>query len=103
MELESRNFTSKELHAARESQVADPCPNLVNLSDFTLKSFKEGEDLTRYFQEKLKIDRQLNLSTDMILEGLSDGLPVNLRQLLAINSPNNPTEWLITETKLIKI
>ncbi|GBN68094.1 hypothetical protein AVEN_217565-1 [Araneus ventricosus] len=39
----------------------------------------------------------------MILEGLSDGLPVNLRQLLAINSPNNPTEWLITPTKLIKI
>ncbi|GBM25839.1 hypothetical protein AVEN_144246-1 [Araneus ventricosus] len=39
----------------------------------------------------------------MILEGLSDGLPVNLRQLLAINSPNNPTEWLITATKLIKI
>ncbi|GBM57572.1 hypothetical protein AVEN_16273-1 [Araneus ventricosus] len=39
----------------------------------------------------------------MILEGLSDGLPVNLRQLLAINSPNNPTEWLITATKMIKI
>ncbi|GBO01989.1 hypothetical protein AVEN_151873-1 [Araneus ventricosus] len=78
-------------------------PNLVNLSDFTLKSFKEGDDITLYFQEKLKIDRQLNLSTSMILEGLSDGLPVNLRQLLAINSPNNPPEWLITATKLIKI
>ncbi|GBM88132.1 hypothetical protein AVEN_202613-1 [Araneus ventricosus] len=39
----------------------------------------------------------------MILEGLSDGLPVNLRQLLAINSPNNPTEWLKMATKLIKI
>ncbi|GBO22430.1 hypothetical protein AVEN_3860-1 [Araneus ventricosus] len=78
-------------------------PNLVNLSDFTLKSVKEGDDITLYFQEKLKIGRQLNLSTSMILEGLSDGLPVNLRQLLAINSPNNPTEWLITATKLIKI
>ncbi|GBM87049.1 Transposon Ty3-I Gag-Pol polyprotein [Araneus ventricosus] len=78
-------------------------PNLVNLSDFTLKSFKEGDDITLYFQEKLKIIRQLNLSTSMILEGLSDGLPVNLRTLLAINSPNNPTEWLITVTKLIKI
>ncbi|GBM22873.1 hypothetical protein AVEN_55458-1 [Araneus ventricosus] len=78
-------------------------PNLVNLSDFTLKSFKEGDDITLYFQEKLKIGRQLNLSTSMILEELSDGLPVNLRQLLDINSPNNPTEWLITATKLIKI
>ncbi|GBM49560.1 Transposon Ty3-I Gag-Pol polyprotein [Araneus ventricosus] len=78
-------------------------PNLVNLSDFTSKSFKEGDDITLYFQEKLKIGRQLNLGTSMILEGLSDGLPVNLRQLLAINSPNNPTEWLITATKLIKI
>ncbi|GBM86935.1 Transposon Ty3-I Gag-Pol polyprotein [Araneus ventricosus] len=78
-------------------------PNLVNLTDFTLKSFKEGDDITLYFQEKLKIGRQLNLSTSMIIEGLSDGLPVNLRQLLAINSPNNPTEWLVTATKLIKI
>ncbi|GBN80871.1 hypothetical protein AVEN_171886-1 [Araneus ventricosus] len=78
-------------------------PNLVSLSDFTSKSFKEGDDITLYFQEKLKIGRQLNLGTSMILEGLSDGLPVNLRQLLAINSPNNPTEWLITATKLIKI
>ncbi|GBL79943.1 hypothetical protein AVEN_28983-1 [Araneus ventricosus] len=77
--------------------------NLVNLSDFTLKSFKEGDDITLYFQEKLKIGKQLNLSTSMILEGLSDGLPANLRQLLAINSPNNPTEWLITATKLITI
>ncbi|GBM30333.1 hypothetical protein AVEN_174144-1 [Araneus ventricosus] len=77
-------------------------PNLVNLSDLTLKSFKEGDDISRYFQEKLKIGRQSNLSTDMILEGLSDGLLVNLRQLLAINSPKNPTEWLIT-TKLINI
>ncbi|GBN49596.1 hypothetical protein AVEN_90193-1 [Araneus ventricosus] len=78
-------------------------PNLVNLSDFTSKSFKEGDDITLYFQEKLKIGRQLNLATSMILEGLSDGLPVNLRQLLAINSPNNPTEWLTTASKLIKI
>ncbi|GBM71611.1 Transposon Ty3-I Gag-Pol polyprotein [Araneus ventricosus] len=78
-------------------------PNLVNLSNFTLKSFREGEDITRYFQEKLKIGRQLNLSTNMILEGLSNGLPVYLRQLLAINSPNNPTEWFITATKLMKI
>ncbi|GBN33673.1 hypothetical protein AVEN_5803-1 [Araneus ventricosus] len=77
--------------------------NLVNLSDFTLKSFKEGDDITLYFQEKLKIGRKLNLSTNIIFEGLSDGLPGNLRQLLAINSPNNPTEWLITATKLIKI
>ncbi|GBO38835.1 hypothetical protein AVEN_93631-1 [Araneus ventricosus] len=77
-------------------------PNLVNLSDFTLKSFKEEDDITLYFQ-KLKIGRQLNLATSMILEGFSDGLPVNLRQLLAINSPNNPTEWLIMATKLIKI
>ncbi|GBN53811.1 hypothetical protein AVEN_182404-1 [Araneus ventricosus] len=78
-------------------------PNLVNLSDFTSKSFKEGDDITLYFQEKLKIGKQLNLATSMILEGLSDGLPVNLRQLLAINSPNNPTEWLTTASKLIKI
>ncbi|GFV83843.1 hypothetical protein TNCV_387511 [Trichonephila clavipes] len=32
----------------------------------------------------------------MILEGLTDGLPINLRQLLTISPPSNPTEWIIT-------
>ncbi|GBN27646.1 hypothetical protein AVEN_33139-1 [Araneus ventricosus] len=39
----------------------------------------------------------------MIIERLSDGLRTDLRQLLAINPPNNPTEWLITATNLAKI
>ncbi|GBL82554.1 hypothetical protein AVEN_263649-1 [Araneus ventricosus] len=68
-------------------------PTIVILSDFTLKSLKEGEDIVQYFHEKLEISSKLGLSTDMILEGLSDSLPVNLRQLLAINPPNNPTEY----------
>ncbi|GFY24960.1 transposon Ty3-G Gag-Pol polyprotein [Trichonephila clavipes] len=39
----------------------------------------------------------------MILEGLTDGLPINLRQLLTISPPSNPTEWIVTTTKLLKI
>ncbi|GFW92327.1 retrovirus-related Pol polyprotein from transposon opus [Trichonephila clavipes] len=39
----------------------------------------------------------------MILEGLTDGLPINLRQLLTINPLSNPTEWIVTMTKLLKI
>ncbi|GFQ88054.1 hypothetical protein TNCT_492321 [Trichonephila clavata] len=39
----------------------------------------------------------------MILEGLTDGLPIKLRQLLTISPPSNPTEWIITVTKLLKI
>ncbi|GFS78883.1 transposon Tf2-11 polyprotein [Trichonephila clavipes] len=30
-----------------------------------------------------------------MLEGLTDGLPINLRQLLTISPPSNPTEWII--------
>ncbi|CAL1271303.1 unnamed protein product [Larinioides sclopetarius] len=78
-------------------------PSIVNLIDFTSKLFTEGEDLKTYFQDKLKLGRQLNLSTEMILEGLSDGLPVNLKQILSVNSPNNPTKWLIKATKLMKL
>ncbi|GFY19110.1 retrovirus-related Pol polyprotein from transposon 412 [Trichonephila clavipes] len=33
----------------------------------------------------------------MILEGLTDGLPFNLRQLLTISPPSNPTEGIISD------
>ncbi|GFT37287.1 retrovirus-related Pol polyprotein from transposon 17.6 [Trichonephila clavipes] len=39
----------------------------------------------------------------MVLVGLTGGLPINLRQLLTISSPSNPTEWIVTATKLLKI
>ncbi|GFW62360.1 transposon Ty3-G Gag-Pol polyprotein [Trichonephila clavipes] len=39
----------------------------------------------------------------MILEGLTDGLLINLRQLLTIIPPSKPTERIVTATKLLKI
>ncbi|GFV80681.1 retrovirus-related Pol polyprotein from transposon 17.6 [Trichonephila clavipes] len=62
-----------------------------------------GKEIALYFHEKLGIGRQLNLPTSMISEGLTDGLPINLRQLLTISPPSNPTEWIVTATKLLKI
>ncbi|GFY25814.1 transposon Ty3-I Gag-Pol polyprotein [Trichonephila clavipes] len=71
-------------------------------NDFTQKTFN-GKEFARFFHEKLEIGRQLNLPRSKILEGLTDGLPINLRQLLTISPPSNPTEWIVTATTLLKI
>ncbi|GFV23879.1 retrovirus-related Pol polyprotein from transposon 17.6 [Trichonephila clavipes] len=63
------------------------------------KTFNEKE-IAQYFHEKLEIGRQLNLPTSMILEGLTDGLPINLTHLLTIRPPSNPTEGIVTTTKI---
>ncbi|GFV80826.1 transposon Ty3-G Gag-Pol polyprotein [Trichonephila clavipes] len=64
-----------------------------------------GKEIAEYFHEKLEIGRQLNLPTSMILEGLTDGLPINLRQLLTVSPPNNQKKKkrVVTATKLLKI
>ncbi|GFY45781.1 uncharacterized protein TNIN_300221 [Trichonephila inaurata madagascariensis] len=58
-------------------------PSITSLSDFTQKN--------------------LNLPTSLILEGLIDDLPINLRQLIAMSPSSNPTEWIVTATKVLKI
>ncbi|GFV60842.1 uncharacterized protein TNCV_3538221 [Trichonephila clavipes] len=73
-------------------------PSITSLNDFTQKTFN-GKKISQYFHEKLEIGRQLNLPTSMILEGLTDGLPINLWQLLTVSPPSNPTEWIVTATK----
>lgn len=62
-----------------------------------------GDDINTYFHSKLDVGRKLKLSDEMILEGLSDGLLINLRQLLSINLPNTTTEWLVTAMKFLKM
>ncbi|GFY29146.1 transposon Ty3-G Gag-Pol polyprotein [Trichonephila clavipes] len=61
------------------------------------------QEIAQYFHEKLEIGRQLNIPISIILEGLTDDLPINLRQLLTIHPSSNPTEWIVTATKLLKI
>ncbi|GFW54896.1 uncharacterized protein TNCV_2655351 [Trichonephila clavipes] len=65
-------------------------PSITSLNDFAQKTFN-GKEIAQYFHEKLEIGRQLNLPTYMILEELTDGLPIKLRQLLIISHPSNPT------------
>ncbi|GFX39881.1 uncharacterized protein TNCV_2646441 [Trichonephila clavipes] len=77
-------------------------PSITSLNDFTQKTFN-GKEITQYFHEKLEIGRQLNLPTSMIVDGLTDGLPIKLRKLLTISPPSNPTEWIVTTIKLLKI
>ncbi|GFQ87508.1 uncharacterized protein TNCT_458811 [Trichonephila clavata] len=46
-------------------------PNIVNLSDFSQHQLRNNLD--QYFPQKLNCGRQLGLSPQLILEGLTDG------------------------------
>ncbi|GFR28110.1 uncharacterized protein TNCT_84831 [Trichonephila clavata] len=48
-------------------------PNIVNLSDFSQHQLRNNLD--EYFHQKLNCGRQLGLSPQLILEGLTDGMP----------------------------
>ncbi|GBN27639.1 hypothetical protein AVEN_33132-1 [Araneus ventricosus] len=75
----------------------------LNFADFSLHYLKKNDDLVKYFHEKLNCGRQLGLSPQLILEGLTDGLPTQFKHLMTVQPPNTPTEWLTLATKLFKI
>ncbi|GBL94053.1 hypothetical protein AVEN_156207-1 [Araneus ventricosus] len=78
-------------------------PIVVNFADFSQHYLKKNYDLFKYFHEKLNCGRQLGLPPQLILEGLTDGLPTQFKQLMTVQPPNTPTEWLTLATKLFKI
>lgn len=73
-----------------------------DFGEFTNLKFKETEEISDYFRKKIEMGRNLNLTTPLILQGLTDGLPTNLKQLVNVNPPNNPPEWLQLVTRLLK-
>lgn len=78
-------------------------PEIFSFSDFISRKLKSNEKVVEYFHEKLELGRKLKLTDELILEGLTEGLNSNLRQLMAISPPTNPTAWIQLATKLIKI
>ncbi|GFX30971.1 uncharacterized protein TNCV_784551 [Trichonephila clavipes] len=76
-------------------------PNVVSLADFSQLQLKNN--LEQYFHQKLNYGKQLGLSPQLILEGLTDGMPANIKQLMTIYPPTSPTEWLMVATQLMKI
>ncbi|GBL95970.1 hypothetical protein AVEN_136766-1 [Araneus ventricosus] len=78
-------------------------PIVVNFANFSQHYLKKNDDLVKYFHEKLNCGRKLGLSPQLILEGLTDGLPTQFKQLMTVQSPKTPTEWLTLATKLFKI
>ncbi|GFV46236.1 uncharacterized protein TNCV_261871 [Trichonephila clavipes] len=71
--------------------------NVITLSDFSQLQLKDN--LEHYFHQKLNYGRQLGLSPQLILEGLTDGMPTSIKQLMIVNPP---TEWLMVATRLMK-
>ncbi|GBM36297.1 hypothetical protein AVEN_98955-1 [Araneus ventricosus] len=78
-------------------------PIAVNSADFSQHHLGKNDDLVKYFHGKLNCGRQLGLSPQLILEGLTDGLPTQCKQLMTVQPPNTPTEWLTVAIKLFKI
>lgn len=75
----------------------------LSLSDFTKLTYNVKSDLEKYFKEKLEIGRKLGLKPEMLLEGLTDGLPPTLKQLITVNPPSTPTDWFHITSKLVKM
>lgn len=76
--------------------------SLPTFSEYTNLKLKNKTDINPYFHTKLEMGRKLGLSEKLILEGLTDGLPSDLKQLLILSPPNNATEWVTCVTKLLK-
>ncbi|GFV53494.1 uncharacterized protein TNCV_4746421 [Trichonephila clavipes] len=69
---------------------------------FLTTSIKKKDNLAQYFHQKLNYGRQLGLSPQLILEGLTDGMPTSIKQLMTVNPPTSPTDWLMVATRLMK-
>lgn len=78
-------------------------PTLTTFGDFANLKYNIRDDITQYFRKKMEIGKQLKLNHSMILEGLTDGLPTDLKALMTINEPLDPITWLNQAHKLIKI
>ena len=51
----------------------------LSLRDFSEIRFKTNEDVSEYYQKKMHAGRALGLDTKLLLEGLTDGLPRELK------------------------
>lgn len=78
-------------------------PGEPSLTDFTNIRFKSGDDLNEYYQKKTKIGRELGLENKFILEGLTEGLPFELRKLVITNTPTNLRDWRELVHKLSRL
>ena len=67
-------------------------PGELSLSDFSEIKFKTGEDVSEYYQKKMNIGRNLGLENKLLLEGLTDCLPRELKHFVIVNSPKSMTE-----------
>ncbi|GFS74407.1 uncharacterized protein TNCV_970101 [Trichonephila clavipes] len=77
----------------------DQTPNEPYIVPFDSENGMLIEAWLDYFNNACK----LGLSPQFILEGLTDGMPSNIKQLMTINPPTSPIDWIIVATRLMKI
>lgn len=59
------------------------------------------KDLIHYFTQKVELGRKINLSNSHIIEGLSVGMPHQIKTMPLIKEPSTPKEWLQLVSKFI--
>lgn len=80
--------------------------NFLTLSVLTFAKFSNlrlsnKAELLKYFHKKKEIGAQLGLTESLLLEGLTDSLPSDLKPLLTLNTPCSTIEWIHLMNKLV--
>lgn len=78
-------------------------PKSVSFNTFTNLRFHNRDDLTHYFRKKLQTGRHLGLPTELILQGLTDGLPTFMQTAMVGHEITSTTQWLTLANKLHQI
>ena len=75
----------------------------TTFSEFTNLKLESMSQLEEYFHKKLNLGRNLQLTEDLILQGLTDGLKPEYKNILVTNPPQNSIDWYKVVSKLVPV
>lgn len=70
------------------------------LSKFFQLKLQYGGDIVEYYKQKTSLGRKAGLNEDIIIHNLTENVPVETRNLLIINNPQDLTKWILTAKKI---
>lgn len=71
-------------------------------SQFLNLSLKDESDLNDYFKQKTLLGKKLNFNDALLVEGLTNGLPLYLKKLLIVSQIETPSKWINIANQLIQ-
>lgn len=73
------------------------CSNVAELFNLQLK---DVDNIYSYFSKKNTLAKKFNIADDVLIEGLNQGLPRELQNLIISSRVKSPAEWLDVAIKL---